>query len=83
MQEDRDFMLNVVSPGEIFEMDASSIWTLEGPMQGKATLRVGLIQGKTCALDIIGASKPEWEWMMGKVIWLDTAKVKEEISKQP
>lgn len=73
----------IILPGETFESDGSKIQTLEGPMQGKVTLRTVAKQpnSEVWLSEIIGVSKPEWEWMLGKVVGLYSDYVKEQISK--
>jgi hypothetical protein len=74
----------LIIPGQLFEANGSFISTSEGFMQGTVTLRTVMKQaGHNCWLaEIIGIAKPEWEWMLGKVVSLNTDYVKEQVSKQ-
>lgn len=71
-----------VNPGQSFDLDGSHIFTPEGVMSGQVSLRVADITPPSWPCEIIGVSKPEWEWMLGRVVFFPAKFVREQIKNQ-
>lgn len=67
-----------IYPGESFVTEGSNVITEEGPMSGQVTLRIVSTGGSYWPCEIISITKPEWEWMLNKVVKLSAAFVKEQ-----
>lgn len=77
-----EYNFNRIFPGETFELLGEKILTTEGKMSGNVTLRVITCKGEIWLNEIIGVEKPEWEWMLGKIIPLSPSLVTEQFDKK-
>lgn len=71
-----------IYPGETFVMDGKNIMSDEGRMSGQVTLRLLANNGPYWPCEIISVSKPEWEWMLNKVLQMEATFVREQILLQ-
>jgi hypothetical protein len=72
-----------IMPGAMFEVDGKEILTPEGRMSGKVTLQVASTNGDWWNIVIFGSDRPEWEWLLGKVIQMKSSRVTELFNKRP
>jgi hypothetical protein len=71
-------MEDTIFPGMIFETRGENLKTPEGNMRGTVTLRIMNTHGFVWNAEIIGIEKPEWEWMLGKVMRFHHSFVREQ-----